>query len=152
MGYLYLFYLNPIPSLHSNARVLLKLNSTTRTRHGPDTDKDRARCRVRAKFHYTDPHGPNGVSPQKKSVRVRAGPVGSVSGPYRVRVVEFSYYRARCVGELGLRNCIPVNFALDAAKLSKPPTQGRSLLWRIAVRSVRCGTEKSRSKTSCFKR
>ena len=33
----------------------LKLNSTTRT--GPDTDKVRARCRVRAKFHYTDPTG-----------------------------------------------------------------------------------------------
>jgi len=42
----------------------LKLNSTTRTR--------------------PDPHGPNGVSPQKKSVRV-------LSGPCRVRVVEFSY-------------------------------------------------------------
>ena len=40
---------------------LYKLNSTTRTR--------------------PDPHGPNGVSPQKKSLRVRAGPVGSVSGP-----------------------------------------------------------------------
>ena len=46
-----------------------------------------------AKFHYTDtdtnPNGPNGVSPQKKSVSV------SVSGPcrasVRVRVVEFSY-------------------------------------------------------------
>ena len=38
---------------------------------------------LRAKFHYTDrtgpdPHGPNGVSPQKKSVRVRSGRVGSV--------------------------------------------------------------------------
>jgi len=43
----------------------LKLNSTTRTR----TD------------FVGDPHGPNGDSPQKKSVRVRAGPVGSVSGP-----------------------------------------------------------------------
>ena len=65
-------------------------------------------CSVIAKFHYTDtdtdptrtksvhvvgyelnsttrtrpdPHGSNGVAPQKKSVRVRAGPVGSVSGP-----------------------------------------------------------------------
>jgi len=53
-------------------------------------------CVLKAKFHYTgptgpartradlvgDPHGPNGVSrrpgPQKKSVRVRAGPVGPV--------------------------------------------------------------------------
>jgi len=52
-----------------------KLNSTTRTR----TD------------FVGDPHGPNGVSPQKKSVRVRSGPVGFVSGPCRVRVVEFSY-------------------------------------------------------------
>ena len=48
---------------------------------------------LKAKFHYTDPtrtrpdpHGPNGLSPQKKSVRVR-------SGPCRVRVVEFSYNR-----------------------------------------------------------
>ena len=53
---------------------------------------------VIAKFHYTntdtgptrtrtrtDPHGPNGVSPQKKSVNV------SVSGPCRARVVEFCY-------------------------------------------------------------
>ena len=40
----------PTPVL---ARYKLK-NSTTRTRHGPDTDKVRARCRVRAKFHYTD--------------------------------------------------------------------------------------------------
>ena len=66
------------------------------------------RCAIIAKFHYTDqtgpgsptksahvvgyelnsttrtrpdPHGPNGVSPQKKSVRVRAGQVGSVSSP-----------------------------------------------------------------------
>jgi len=52
-------------------------------------------CLFIAKFHYTDPtgpertradfvgdtHGPNGVSPQKSpcgSVRVRSGPVGSV--------------------------------------------------------------------------
>ena len=56
-------------------------------------------CHLKAKFHYTDtdtnptrtrpdPHGPNGVSPQKSpcgSVRVRWGPC-------RVRVVEFSYY------------------------------------------------------------
>ena len=66
-----------------------ELNSTTRTR--------------------PDPHGPNGVSPQKKSVRFRSGPcrvrvvelssspticadfVRVGSGPCRVRVVEFSY-------------------------------------------------------------
>jgi len=36
----------------------LKLNSTTRTR--------------------PDPHGPNGVSPQKKSVRVRSGPCSGI--------------------------------------------------------------------------
>ena len=56
----------------------------TRTGHGPDTDKVRARCRVRAKFHYTDPTGPARTQwsfAAKKSVRVRAGPVGSVSGP-----------------------------------------------------------------------
>ena len=91
----------------------------TRTRHGPDTDKVRARCRVRAKFHYTGPTGP--ARTQRSfaakspcgSVRVRSGPcrvrvrvrvvefsssptmcadfVRVVSGPCRVRVVEFSY-------------------------------------------------------------
>ena len=91
--------------------VALELNSTTRTRtrtrHGPDTDIVRARCRVRAKFHYTDPTGPDRTrtdffaaklrwvraglrqSPCG-SVRVRAGQVGSG----RTRVVEFSYYWA----------------------------------------------------------
>ena len=50
-----------------------------------------------AKFHYTDPTGPARTQRSfaaKKSVRVRAGPVGSVWGPCRVRVVEFSYYCA----------------------------------------------------------
>ena len=66
--------------------VIAKFHYTdpTRTRHGPDTDKVRARCRVRAKFHYTDPTGPARIQRScaaKKSVRVRAGPVGSVSGP-----------------------------------------------------------------------
>jgi len=63
----------------------------TRTRHGPDTDKVRARCRVRAKFHYTDPTGPTRTQRSfaaKKSVRVRAGPC-------RVRVVEFSFYATK---------------------------------------------------------
>ena len=39
---------------------------------------------VIAKFHYTDPTGPARTQRSfaaKKSVRVRAGPVGSVSGP-----------------------------------------------------------------------
>ena len=49
---------SPAKSAHV---VEYELNSTTRIR--------------------PDPHGPNGVSPQKKSVRVRAGPVRSVSGP-----------------------------------------------------------------------
>jgi len=52
---------SPTKSAHV---VGYELNSTTLTR----TD------------FVGDPHGPNGVSPQKKSVRVRAGPVGSVSG------------------------------------------------------------------------
>jgi len=39
-------------------RVQLKLNSTTRTR--------------------PDPHGPNGVSPQQKSARVRSGPCSGI--------------------------------------------------------------------------
>jgi len=41
-------------------------------------------CLFRAKFHYTDPTGPARTQRSfaaKKSVRVRAGPVGSVSGP-----------------------------------------------------------------------
>ena len=62
----------------------------TRTGHG----QVRARCRVRAKFHYTDPTGPARTQRSfaaKKSVRVRAGPVGSVSGPCQVRAVEFSF-------------------------------------------------------------
>jgi len=40
------------------------------------------RILVKAKFHYTDPTGPNGVSPQKKSGRVR--------------VVEFSSSPTMC--------------------------------------------------------
>jgi len=40
---------------------------------------------VKAKFHYTDPTGPNGVSPQK-----------SPRGSCRVRVVEFSYWNIDC--------------------------------------------------------
>ena len=69
--------------------VEYELNSTTwtrtRTRHGPDTDRTRTKSAhvVGYELNSTtrtrpDPHGPNGVSPQKK---VRAGPVGSVSGP-----------------------------------------------------------------------
>ena len=57
---------SPTESAHV---VEYELNSTTRTR--------------------PDPHGPNGVSSQKKSVRVR-------SGPCRVRVVEFSSYPTTC--------------------------------------------------------
>ena len=60
---------------------MLKLNFTTRTRHGPDTDKVRARCRVRAKFHYTDPTGPARTQRSFAAKKVRAGSVGSVSGP-----------------------------------------------------------------------
>ena len=68
-------------------------------------DKVRARCRVRAKFHYTDPTGPARTQRSfaaKKSVRVRVVEFSSSptmcadfvrvgSGPCRVRVVEFSY-------------------------------------------------------------
>ena len=57
----------------------------TRTRHGPDTDKVRARCRRRAKFHYTDPTGPartlsaTRTDPTEfRRKKVRAGPCGSV--------------------------------------------------------------------------
>ena len=55
--------------------------------------------RIIAEFHYTDPTGPARTQRSfaaKKSVRVRAGPVGSVSGPCRVRVVEFSSYPTTC--------------------------------------------------------
>ena len=40
-----------------------------------------ARCRVRAKFHYTDPTGPARTQRSFAAKKVRAGPVGSVSGP-----------------------------------------------------------------------
>ena len=58
-------------------------------------------CALRAKFHYTGPTGPARTQRSfaaKKSVRVRAGPVGSVSGPcrVRVRVVEFSSSPTMC--------------------------------------------------------
>ena len=65
-----------------------KLNSTTRTRHGPDTDKVRARCRVRAKFHYTDPTGPARTQRSFAAKKVRAGPCGS--GRVRVGSVSVS--------------------------------------------------------------
>jgi len=66
-----------------NCPVKAKFHYTdpTRTRHGPDTDKVRARCRVRAKFHYTDPTGPTRTQRSFAAKKVRAGPVGSVSGP-----------------------------------------------------------------------
>ena len=34
-----------------------------------------------AKFHYTDPTGPARTQPSFAAKKVRAGPVGSVSGP-----------------------------------------------------------------------
>ena len=87
----------PDPTRTKSAHIVgYELNSTTRTRHGPDTDKVRARCRVRAKFDYTDPirtrHGPdrtrtdphglflrrNSVGSVRVADKVRAGPVGSV--------------------------------------------------------------------------
>ena len=70
---------------------------TDPTRTGPDTDKVRAHCRRRAKFHYTDtdtdptrtrpdPHGP------ARTFFLRRNSVHPC-GSGRVRVVEFSYYR-----------------------------------------------------------
>jgi len=60
-------------------RVKAKFHYTdpTRTRHGPDTDKVRARCRVRAKFHYADPTGPARTQRSFAAKKVRAGPCGS---------------------------------------------------------------------------
>ena len=49
--------------------------------HAPDRGKVRARCRVRAKFHYTGPTGPARTQRSFAAKKVRAGPVGSVSGP-----------------------------------------------------------------------
>ena len=75
--------------------VEYELNSTTRTqtRHGPDTDqtrsgrgqspvadKVRARCRVRAKFHYTDPTGPARTFLRRNSVGSVLVRSGSCSG------------------------------------------------------------------------
>jgi len=79
--------------------VEYELNSTTRTRtrirHGPDTDRTRTKSahvvgyelnsttRTRTDF-VGDPRRPARTQRSfaaKKSVRVRAGPVGSVSGP-----------------------------------------------------------------------
>ena len=102
-------------------KLLYTDTDSTRTRHGPDTDKVRARCRVRAKFHYTDPHGhcrrPARTQQSFAVKKVRAGPHGSVSGPcsgiqlvpdnvhglsgpcrvrVRVRVVEFSSSPTTC--------------------------------------------------------
>ena len=50
--------------------------------HYTDTDTGPTRTRTRTRM---DPHGPNGVSPQKSPCPCRAR--------VRVRVVEFSYYR-----------------------------------------------------------
>jgi len=65
-------------------KLIAKFHYTdpTRTRHGPDTDKVRARCRVRAKFNYTDPTGPARTQRSFAAKKVRAGP----SGSGRVRV------------------------------------------------------------------
>ena len=75
----------------------------TRTLHGPDTDKVRTRCRVRAKFHYTDPTGPartlSATHTDPTEFRRKKSPCGSVrvlSGPCRVRVVEFSSSPTMC--------------------------------------------------------
>jgi len=62
----------------------------TRTRHGPDTDKVRARSRLNSTTRTR--HGPERTQRSfaaKKSVRVR-------SGPCRVRVVEFSSSPTTC--------------------------------------------------------
>jgi len=58
---------------------------------GGDTITDDTRYNsVKAKFHYTDPTGPARTQRSFAAKKVRAGPCGSG----RVRVVEFSYYRA----------------------------------------------------------
>jgi len=62
-----------VPTRTKSAHVVgYELNSTTRTRTG-----------TRTFCGETDPHGPNGVSPQKSPCPCRAR--------VRVRVVEFSY-------------------------------------------------------------
>ena len=68
------------------------LNSTTRTRpYRTRPDKVRARCRLRAKFHYTDPTGPARTFFAAKLRWVRAGRRQSLCGSGRVRVMEFSF-------------------------------------------------------------
>ena len=58
--------------------VLAKFHYTDPTRTGPDTDKVRAHCRRRAKFHYTDTDTDPTTCADFVRVRVR---VGFVSGP-----------------------------------------------------------------------
>jgi len=53
-------------------------------------------CQLIAKFHYTGPTGPARTQRSFAAKKVRAGPVGSVSGPCRARVVEFSSYPTTC--------------------------------------------------------
>ena len=99
--------------LRLRARRAIRLRYSKIPLHGPDTDRTRTKSAhvVGYELNSTtrtrpDPHGPNGVSPQKKSVRVRvrvrvvefsssptmcADFVRVGSGPCRVRVVEFSY-------------------------------------------------------------
>jgi len=79
-----------------------------------------SRSTVKAKFHYTDPTGPARTQRSFAAKKVRAGPCGSGrvrSGPWRVRVVEFSYYNhvtllRRLVADLLCKLFLQVNSAL----------------------------------------
>ena len=82
-------YCNPTPAgynvrvrslcvLQCGSRVVSVLDSGA---EGPGFKSQPRRRRVKAKFHYTDPTGPARTQRSFAAKKVRAGPVGSVSGP-----------------------------------------------------------------------
>jgi len=88
---------------------------------------DLAGSLVIAKFHYTDPTGPARTQRSFTATKVRAGPVGSVSGPCRVRVVEFSSYPTTCTDfvRVGSGPCRVrvVEFSFNEFQVAGPATE-----------------------------
>jgi len=72
----------------------LKLNSTTRTRHGPDPTRTKSAHVVGYELNSTTRtrHGPDRTRTDFCCGETPLGPCGSG----RVRVVEFSYYQTTC--------------------------------------------------------
>jgi len=67
---------------------IAKFHYTDPTRTGPDTDKVRAHCRRRAKFHYTDTDtdtDPTRTRPDSHGLFLRRNSVGSVRVADKVR-------------------------------------------------------------------